>query len=122
MRTTETALRARKSAAPLKRALGGLWDVLKAVTPRSKERGTVEAASVRRGDKWQFLTPRSKERGTVEAGLVRGFRFARQIPLRARKSAAPLKLTFFAMLWRAKVRTPRSKERGTVEASPACAG
>src|SRR2546421_500785 len=60
-------LRARKSAAPLKLALGGHRIAALALSPRSKERGPVEARRPEAAKVEVATSPRSKERGPVEA-------------------------------------------------------
>ena len=62
-----------------------------------------------------MVTPRSKERGSVEASPWSERRLMVP-PLRARKSAAPLKLPLPPGENAGECDTPRSKERGSVEA------
>ncbi len=64
-----------------------------------------------------YPPPRSKERGPVEAFTVGAFTGALDARLRARKSAAPLKLPLLFIPQGAEGEPPRSKERGPVEAS-----
>ena len=135
------ALRAHMSAAPLKRGkrssvkarmlgtprshergpveaekLGVFVDAFNDDTPRSHERGPVEA---RRG--WPRCgvrgnTPRSHERGPVEASPHGAALLHDIIPLRAHMSAAPLKQFREPFVHGGHVVTPRSHERGPVEA------
>ena len=119
-------LRARKSAAPLKRAENGrlaangpYLRARKSAAPL-KQRGPTLGAGVGR------RSPRSKERGSVEAPIeIDPFRAITH--LRARKSAAPLKRQSSRASRRTTPPSPRSKERGSVEAGsrwwhPRCAG
>ena len=62
------------------------------------------------------FTPRSHERGSVEASCDQGRRLPRTSPLRALTSAAPLKLRSPPLTGGGKDGTPRSHERGSVEA------
>jgi len=75
----------------LKQRLNRLADALNAASPRSKERGSVEAARKATRSSPGVRSPRSKERGSVEAT-------ERTKEIGIRKSS------------------PRSKERGSVEA------
>ncbi len=64
-----------------------------------------------------MFTPRSKERGPVEARGLERLSCRERRPLRARKSAAPLKRDSCSGNVSGLVCTPRSKERGPVEAT-----
>ena len=60
-------------------------------SPRSKERGSVEAFFAALVAAALAISPRSKERGSVEATAIARSRKSTLSNLRARKSAAPLK-------------------------------
>ncbi len=133
-------LRARKSAAPLKRLRPRRRPPPSPPPPRSKERGPVEARCRPLSAGGTFRPPRSKERGPVEAAYGPFPDTLEGAHLRARKSAAPLKLTFegnsYNLMPDLRARKsaaplkllsspiepprprapPRSKERGPVEA------
>ncbi len=88
-------LRALRSAAPLKRlesSRGCSWAWW---SPRSQERGPIEACVVAAGPSWAFASPRSQERGPIEARVRKG----------NQTGSSP--------------RSPRSQERGPIEARSA---
>ena len=60
-------------------------------SPRSRERGPIEAGSHQCEDRNAGLSPRSRERGPIEAGVSRSIVTPMAGPLRAPASAAPLK-------------------------------
>ena len=64
-------LRALRSAAPLKLAQSVLRRDEQRLSPRSSERGPVEASISRQGKEGAGLSPRSSERGPVEARTLR---------------------------------------------------
>src|SRR6266567_3950336 len=89
--TTAATLHAQVSVAPLKRRPAKHLDDDIRDSPRSGERGPVEA----RKQFWyvtpKACSPRSGGRGPVEASLKPTFSARPRRPLRARVSAAPLK-------------------------------
>ena len=85
-------------------------------TPRSPERGPVEANRVSSSSAPLPPTPRSPERGPVEAPRSPAGRFGLK-SLRALRSAAPLKRSSSGAVKIDADGTPRSPERGPVEAA-----
>jgi len=85
-------------------------------SPRSIERGPVEARLYFRVLRTLLYSPRSIERGPVEAPCVVPVARARPCSLRAQLSAAPLKPNCCSFMVCFSCTSPRSIERGPVEA------
>ena len=110
-------LRAHVSAAPLKRETREETDA-----GSFPLRAHVSAAPLKRvapcpSGRCRRSSPRSRERGPVEATPVRYTLFVRRIPLRAHVSAAPLKRRARRAPRAPGAPSPRSRERGPVEAT-----
>ena len=83
-------LRARKSAAPLKQAGPGRGAECAPNLRARKSAAPLKLFGMMFIGGWLVASPRSKERGSVEASRLLAYRISLR-DLRARKSAAPLK-------------------------------
>ncbi len=103
------------SAAPLKLLAFDLDSKGNRSSPRSRERGPIEALTAETVLAYLKTSPRSRERGPIEAVGPDVTVIGLCASLRAHVSAAPLKL-----MYRVSVSiicsSPRSRERGPIEA------
>ncbi len=104
------------NVAPLKPEERRVTLDLTAASPRSNERGPIEAYKFG-GAFWeQGISPRSNERGPIEAITLGEYVAADGSALHVRMNVAPLKPDETGAASRAAPPSPRSNERGPIEA------
>ncbi len=114
LRSTEWHLRAPRSAAPLKHSAPLCTRWCSAGSPRSQERGPIEATMSHEPAAHSGASPRSQERGPIEAIGVLGEADSARSHLRAPRSAAPLKPLCARTARPPRCVSPRSQERGPI--------